>query len=175
MSGRATTVRALLLGALVGASGCVAEVGPTSVSTELRAPVRVGFEGVADGLQPSCGTLDCHGQAGRNLRLFGERGLRLAADENPGEGATTPAEYEANYWSLVALEPEALSSVLAAAGANPERLILIRKGRGTTRHKGGAQAPENGPLDQCVVGWLRGAIPTEACRTAAKRTVPALP
>lgn len=32
---------------------------------------------VADALQPSCGTLDCHRQVTRNLRLFGARGLRL--------------------------------------------------------------------------------------------------
>lgn len=175
MSGRGTVARVLLGSVLLGVTACVAEVGPTSTATELRAPIRAGFENVADGLQPSCGTLDCHGQAGRNLRLFGERGLRLEADANPGEGATTPAEYEANYWSLVALEPEILSTVVAAAGATPERLILIRKGRGTTRHKGGAQMPANGALDQCLVGWLRGAIPSDACKAAAKRTVGAPP
>ena len=162
-------MRAALLAAALLGPGCVAEIAPNSSATELRAPVRAGFEDVADALQPSCGTMDCHGQGGRNLRLFGERGLRLAPGDNPGEGETTAAEYEANYWSVVALEPEVMSSVLAAGAATPELLILLRKGRGTTRHKGGAQMPANGQLDQCVVGWLRGTIPAEACRTAAKR------
>lgn len=154
--------------ALTGA--CLGEVPPSRSELELRLPTREGFERVADALQPSCGTLDCHGQTTRNLRLVGGRGLRLDSKDSSAEGTTTPAEYEANYWALVALEPEALSAVITDGGSNPERLILIRKGRGTTAHKGGALMHLDGDLDQCAVEWLKGRILVERCEAAARIT-----
>jgi hypothetical protein len=126
-------------------------------------------------MQPSCATLDCHGHPQRNLRLFGERGLRLGADVTSAEGPTNSAEYEADYWAVVALEPELLSTVLQDGGADPERLILIRKGRGTTRHKGGSLMRPSDDLDQCLVEWLKGNILVDACKTAARLMPPALP
>ncbi|MES1171995.1 MAG: hypothetical protein ABUL77_02055 [Bacteroidota bacterium] len=162
----------LLLGAAMVAvgDGCVAEVAPSApaVDRQLRLPVLAGFDRVADAMQPSCGTLDCHGQVTRNLRLFGERGLRLDAQDTSGEGATTLAEYEADYWAIVTLEPEILSAVLRDGGRGPERLMLVRKGRGATRHKGGALMRPNGPLDQCVLDWLKGNILEDQCKTASR-------
>jgi hypothetical protein len=162
------------------ALGCQGEVIATrppfpSAAPGLVAPPRVSFELVADALQVSCGTLDCHGQRGRNLRLFGARGLRLDAMATPAEGRTTPAEYEATYWSLVGLEPELLSDVVIAGGSDADRLSLVRKMRGSERHKGGQLAAEGDALDRCLRTWLAGGIDGEACRSAAKPSRPGAP
>ena len=167
---RTPSVVWLLAAALLTAS-CVGEVGPTG-PFELRLPIRDGFESVADAMQPSCATLDCHGHPQRNLRLFGERGLRLGGVDTSAEGATNSDEYEADYWAVVALEPELLSTVLEEGGADPERLILIRKGRGTTRHKGGSLMRPDDNLDQCLVEWLKGNVLVDACKMAARLMPP---
>ena len=138
-----------------------------SGSQSLLAPPRAGFEAVGNAMQPRCGTLDCHGQWGRNLRLFGGRGLRLDPKENSAEGTTTPDEFDATYWSVVALEPEILSAVIADQGARPERLTLIRKARNTEKHKGGACMTVNDKLDTCLRSWLVGRVDTAACKVAA--------
>jgi hypothetical protein len=169
-------VRALVVAVLGALCGCVGQVGDGAagggVQRELLAPPRAKFELVADALQPSCGTLDCHGQAGRNLRLFGGRGLRLAKGANPLAGDTTPAEYDATFWSVVGLEPETMTDVLADHGADPERLSLIRKPRGHERHKGGTLMTVGDPLDSCLLSWLAGAVADAPCLTAAKYDAP---
>jgi hypothetical protein len=150
-----------------GASCVDATRGPPS-DVVLATPPRQGFEQVADAMQPSCGTLDCHGQKYRNLRLYGGRGLRLDPATNSSDGETEPAEYDANYWSVVALEPQVLDTVVDEGGQDPERLILIRKGRGTTRHKGGALMKPGDDLDQCLVEWLKGNILVDRCFAASR-------
>ena len=147
-------------------TSCVAAVAPTPVDLELMVPRRGGFEDVADAVQPSCGTLDCHGQATRNLRLFGGRGLRLDQADTSAVGPTTPAEYDASYWAVVALEPEVIAAVVQDGGRAPERLLLIRKARGTTRHKGGTLMSPGDNLDNCLTEWLKGSIAVDACQAA---------
>lgn len=166
MRGRAATVLALCFVAL-GASCVDATRGPPS-DVVLATPPRQGFEQVADAMQPSCGTLDCHGQPDRNLRLYGGRGLRLDPAKGSKDGETEPAEYDANYWSVVAIEPEILSTVTAEAGRDPERWIVIRKGRGTTRHKGGALMKPDDDLDACIVEWIKGNILVDRCFAASR-------
>jgi hypothetical protein len=179
---RAPAVRAaatLLVGVALACAACEGQIGEpgdvSAVHRELLAPARLDFERVADAMQPHCGTLDCHGQVGRNLRLFGGRGLRLGPDANPLAGDTTPAEYDATFWSLVGLEPEALSAVLADKGAQPERLSLIRKARGHERHKGGTLMMAGEPLDQCLLAWLAGAVAQAPCQSAAQLEAPGAP
>lgn len=164
----------MLAAAAAGPPSCVGTVGNDEVHHELRQPVRQGFEAVADAMQPSCGTLDCHGQIGRNLRLYGARGLRLDGADNSEEGTTMPAEHEATYWAIVALEPEAMSAAVAEGGRDPERLMLIRKGRGATRHKGGDLMRTNPSLDRCLVEWLKGIILVDEC-AAAELVAPTSP
>lgn len=130
-------------------------------------PPRIGFEDVANALQTKCGTLDCHGQWGRNLRLFGLRGLRLSYNDNSGEGETTPEEYEATYWSVVSLEPELISDVVRERGADRRRLTLIRKADGSEKHKGGRLMSPKDPLDRCLSLWLQGKLDDEPCRAVA--------
>jgi hypothetical protein len=122
-------------------------------------------------MQPSCGTLDCHGRIERNLRLYGGRGLRLGPLDNAADGATTQLEYQANHRATVGLEPEVIDAVVR--GGDPESLSLIRKARGNERHKGGTQMLRNDPLDLCLVGWVTGKSDLEACKRVSNATGPA--
>ena len=97
--------------ASISCTGMVGDASPDFVSCR---PTKASSR-VADAMQPSCGTLDCHGQPDRNLRLYGGRGLRLDPVKASKDGDTEPPEYEANYWSVVALEPEILSTVTRKA------------------------------------------------------------
>lgn len=106
--------------------------------------------------------------ARRKATLAGARGLRLDPAHNSREGTTEPPEYEANYWSVVALEPEVLATVIGEGGREPERLILVRKGRGTTRHKGGTLMQPSDDLDTCLVEWLKANIAVDRCFAASR-------
>lgn len=132
-------------------------------------PDRASFPAVADLLVHRCGSLDCHGVAARNMRLFGHEGLRLAPTDRPSsKGTTTTAEYDESYASVIYLEPELMSAVVAAAGASPERLTLVRKARGLEHHKGGALFRAGSPEDVCVTSWLAGHTETTTCAEALK-------
>jgi hypothetical protein len=158
--------RAALLLTLLSCQGEIvgSPVGTPGSAEALRPPPRAGFALVADALQPSCGTLDCHGQVGRNLRLFGARGMRLDPRHTSAEGTTTAAEYQATYWSVVGLEPEEMSAVVG--GAAVERLSLVRKARGVERHKGGVRMKVNDDLDRCLLSWLAGSVAQTVCEAA---------
>jgi hypothetical protein len=112
------------------------------------------FQPVGDYLENRCGTLDCHGQTSRNLRIWGCEGMRLDPDASAVTCAdpTTEAEYQATFRSLVGLEPQIMSNVYAGCapygadgggayppglGCQPQLLTFIRKARGTEAHKGG--------------------------------------
>jgi hypothetical protein len=168
-------MRSVRVLALLGLLSCQGEIvappagvpgSAGSAGESLQPPPRAGFAAVADALQPSCGTLDCHGQIGRNLRLFGARGMRLDPRDTSAEGTTKPAEYEATYWSMVGLEPEEMSGVVRDRGAGSDRLALIRKARGVDLHKGGVRMKLNDDLDRCLLSWLAGSISQPACEAA---------
>lgn len=139
------------------------------------------FTPVGDYLENRCGTLDCHGQTSRNLRIWGCEGMRLDPDASPASclDPTTEEEYQATYRSLVALEPQVISTVFAGCSpfgadggdvyppglsCHPELLTFIRKARGTEAHKGGqliciqepcpAGLPPQVPLDGDAGGPL---------------------
>jgi hypothetical protein len=153
--------------ALALASAPVACSGPPSDETyPITAPSRDSFPPVADVLHANCGSLDCHGDKHRNLRIYGYNGLRLNAIS--GTGATSPEEYEATYESVVLLEPELMAQVVTEHGREPERLSLVRKGRGTEHHKGGTRLPEGSMGDRCVTSWLAQAVDVDACTAAAE-------
>lgn len=137
------------------------------VST-LPIPPSDDFAPVSGALAKSCGSLDCHGRAGQNLRLFGELGLRLDPTDIPGGDETTPLEHDANHRSVVTLEPEVLSSVWLEGGRGAARLTLVRKARGSEAHKGGAVFAEGDDGDRCLLSWLSGEIEVEACAAAAE-------
>ena len=123
------------------------------LSNTLRAPSQAAFPDVANALQLRCATLDCHGQVGRNLRLYGYGGLRLSKTETPMGNPTTDLEFDAAYDSLVGLEPELVSGVVALE-IDPNQLTLVRKIRGIEHHKGGQLVAKGDALDRCIVLWL---------------------
>ena len=68
---------------------------------------------------------------------------------------------------MYGLEPEITSAVIGDDGADPERLALIRKARGTEAHKPGAVIEAGDATDDCIVSWLRSKTSETACRKAA--------
>ena len=132
----------------------------------------LAFGPVADYLDHRCGTLDCHGQSGRNLRIWGCNGMRLDQFDVPscnrlvGGKPTTVQEHEATYRSVVGLEPSVMTAVVQGGGQHPELLTLVRKARGTEAHKGGAIVTPGDAQDKCITSWLAGNTDTTACASA---------
>ena len=146
---------ATLLGSVCALAGC--STVPSDLRIGLDAPdgSEQGFGlPVAAYLDHRCGTLDCHGQTSRNLRIWGCEGMRLDPDASPASctDPTTEDEYQATYRSLVALEPQVMSTAYAGCApygsdggdvyppgvsCHPELLTFIREARGTEAHKGG--------------------------------------
>lgn len=157
--------RAFALGvALTFAGAGCSSVDQQQVS--IAVPDRAQFPQVADAISAKCATLDCHGQVGRNLRMYWQRGLRLDPAAFPGEGETTADEYEQTFRSLVALEPLKMDAVVKGS-LRPDGLTLVRKARGTEAHKGGATLVVGSDADRCLTSWLTGAIDSAACKAAA--------
>jgi hypothetical protein len=134
---------------------------------------------VADFLDHRCGSLDCHGNPGRNFQLWGCDGERLAVDgaalfpgcRSSGGMNTTTDEYEASFRSLVGLEPTVMSTVVAdGKDGNPDLLTYVRKARGEESHKGGMLVTPGDPGDLCITSWLIGPSDTAACATAISTT-----
>jgi hypothetical protein len=130
------------------------------------APARDSYPAVGDVIGSHCGSLDCHGTSARNMRVYSFNGLRI--DGVPGIGVTTQLEYDRSYESVIAVDPEALGTVVDQGGARPERWIVISKGRGSEAHKGHAAMVAGEAADRCVVSWLEGSLDQEACLAAAE-------
>lgn len=127
-------------------------------------PAGAEFEPVSEMLGASCGSLDCHGDEARNLRLHHQNGLRLAPEDIVGGDPTTADEHAENFVSAVLLEPELLARVVASGGEDPERLTLVRKAQGSEEHEGGgALTPE---ARGCLLSWLRGEVDVSACEAS---------
>jgi hypothetical protein len=158
----AMEIAILAVGFCLPACSASLEQQTAEQEVQLQAPSRTAFPPVSDALQMRCATLDCHGQVGRNLRLYGYSGLRLAATQSPLDFPTTDAEYQASYESVVGLEPEVLSKVVALQ-ADPNSLSMIRKARGIEHHKGGQQMQTGDALDRCIVLWLQNKSDASPC------------
>lgn len=153
------------------AVACAACTGVLQQRVGIDAPPEDQFPPVADYLENRCGTLDCHGQTGRNLRIWGCDGLRLDPKDISScvsGNATTADEYYATYRSLVGLEPAVMSEVVKAQAKDPELLTFVRKARGTEAHKGGQLITPGDDQDKCIVSWLAGTTDTTACNNALK-------
>jgi hypothetical protein len=114
--------------------------------------------------------MDCHGDPGRPLRLYGRSGLRLRQPDGTGAPSgsqigTTPVEIEENRFSACGLEPEQMDAVVTGQEP-PESLLLLRKPRLVEAHKGGQQLVEGSNADNCVLSWLRGSVDETACDAA---------
>jgi hypothetical protein len=64
-----------------------------------------------------------------------------------------------------------LAAVVNEGGAHPERLTLVRKGRGSEHHKGGALIMEGDTQDRCLTTWLSGAVDDTACAPSLARAL----
>jgi hypothetical protein len=130
------------------------------------------LQGVSLVLETHCGTLDCHGQVGRPLRIYGGNGLRFLDDaglSRPGMSATTNTERQLNYQTVMGLQPELMFNVINN-GAAPETLLLLRKPLGIERHKGSVVISGGDFSYKCITSWLTGAgqVDTASCEQANK-------
>jgi hypothetical protein len=157
------------VGVAVSTASC-AGAPDTSRVTTIIVPSLDAFENnnVSTMFERRCGTLDCHGQVGRPMRIYGQFGLRLLTPDVlniPGGNApaTTTDEKLANFQSIVSIEPEIMSQVIADNFANPtpgdpeaDRLLIVKKPEGLERHKGGTVIVKNPPddADTCLRAWL---------------------
>ena len=138
-----------------------------TILLEPSRPSLASFDAPSAYLERKCGSLDCHGQAGRPLRIHSQDGLRLSPDDATGGRPRTSEELLANYASVVGLEPEIMSTVTIERGHAPERLMLLRKALATERHKGGklvVDASDAGYV--CLTSWLRGTVDSASCSSA---------
>lgn len=142
---------------------CACGEHDASPEAVLPLPSEASFFAVSSVLEPNCGTLDCHGNPARSLRVYGERGLRADGRLTVGGGDTTAAEIEATFQSIVSLEPERLSDLFVHRGAGVERWTVVSKARGRERHAGGVRLPEGSAGDRCLVSWASGALDQSAC------------
>ena len=173
----AIVLSALAAGAITFVGACagspdgsrVTQVYSPDYPTFVGNPADPTVSGPSLFLERRCGTLDCHGQVGRPLRIFGQRGLRLVDDAGniPGGNATTDDEHFANFLAVIGVEPEITSVVVAEGGDGPERLLLLKKPLGLERHKGGQIMVATDDGYTCLTSWLAGATAFQACTNAA--------
>jgi hypothetical protein len=135
-----------------------------------QTPDGASFPPVAQVLVQKCGTLDCHGTKYRNLKIYGNLGLRLSPIDHPtSKTPTTADEAQADFDSVVGLEPEIMSEVVRAGGANPEQLTFVRNARGQEDHKGGTVVQVGSDEDTCITSWLAGQHNVQACTNAINK------
>jgi hypothetical protein len=171
---------ALPIVALVGVcllGGCPGPSGNDkfeSIAPPFDPDPQSGFPLVGNVFGSHCGSLDCHGQVGRNMRIYSGNGLRLPNSEgNVSGGSTTSYEYLASYQSIISIDPEVLSDVVRAGGAGAGKWIVLSKGRGTEAHKGHTALIPFSDADFCVVAWVSGAaLDPQMCGRAAELLPP---
>jgi hypothetical protein len=161
------SVLAMVVGlCLVSASGCASVPDADSRLTMIDGPTGTILQpdyvfyrdNLDQYLNRRCGTLDCHGQAGRAYRSYGTRGLRLFDPDArlvPGGQNTTEKERKLNYQSIVALEPEELRRVVAEPSRSPNTWIFLRKPLRLERHKGAEAMRESDDGYLCIAGWAK--------------------
>lgn len=155
---------------LASNSACITSVDSAAISP-LALPDKGQYinGGVSAFMEQRCGALDCHGQEGRPLRIYSINGLRMQDGPN-GERDRTDTnlkEREANYFSTVGLEPEAISSALLTKGAYTDFLLLKKplgiEGNGV-RHKGGPVLRSTDSGFECLITWISGQVEMQRCK-----------
>ena len=125
--------------------------------------------GVEPVFERRCGTLDCHGQVGRPLVIYGGNRLRLPNDSGltAADGGTTDEEIVANYQSVVSLEPERMDRVVREH-ADPYSLLILKKPLHLEGHKGGPGFVLGDDIEVCISTWLRGAMTADVAQKCAR-------
>jgi hypothetical protein len=129
------------------------------------------FSALAGVLGRHCGTLDCHGDPARSLRVYGRFGLRADARDRPGGRATTNDEVAATYESLVLLDPETLSLVLEEQ-VSVEEWMGFSKAVGRVSHKGGEAMLRGSTAEACLRSWAEGRLDVDSCAKDAFGPIP---
>ncbi|UQA57994.1 hypothetical protein [Polyangium aurulentum] len=131
----------------------------------------VFVEAVSPYLERRCGTLDCHGQATRPMRIYGQFGLRHPDENNISGGAgSTTLERDANWAAVCNVDPEPMQGVTEDRGLSADKLLLVNKARGLERHKGGKIVDEQDAGDRCILNWLR-LLPADQVKTACDSAI----
>jgi hypothetical protein len=129
-------------------------------------------------LEVRCASLDCHGAAGRPLRLYSEIGLRrepalrsapVARDREPTP--LTAAEIADNRWALAAT---------AAGERDPTAHLALRKplaiSAGGIAHEGGVHwRNQRDPGYLCLRGYLVGDVDEDVASACARALEGAAP
>ena len=174
---RFATVIALTtwLGALavVFCSACITSVD-SGATSPLALPDKDQFitQGVGVFMEKRCGSLDCHGQIGRPLRIYSSNGLRKNDGPNGARdtSGTTAEEQSANYFSVVGLEPEQISVSRVSEGVYDDFLLLkkpLSLEGGGVRHKGGPVLRSTDSGFDCLISWISGAANKAKCEDGA--------
>ena len=156
--------------------GC--EEVPEPIAVEC--PSAEEFVDVSPVVEKRCGTLDCHGDPARPLKIYSYYGLRNISEDEfndpslievndtvPGGKITTEEERALNRRSLCGVEPEKMNQ-LAAGEITPDELLIIRKPLGVERHKGGELFIKGGAGYDCLASWLRGDVRASDCDLAVE-------
>lgn len=157
-------------------SSLIACEGPDKGELERKVSTRAApgsfrTAGVTTVVERRCGSLDCHGTIGRNMRIYSSNGLRLPneAGLRPGAGETTLDEITANYQAILTLEPEQTNKVLD--GADPNTLLFMKKPLELEKHKGGPAIRKGDDAERCLISWLKedlvNPVDKDACARAA--------
>ncbi len=117
-----------------------------------------------------CGSLDCHGDMGRTLRIYAERGLR--SQDVLRNQQVSNSEISENLLSFAALD--------SLGGPVEENLVLLKGlavSAGGMAHEGGAVwSDTNAAGYRCLAAWLAGrgedAAAQAACTEATAEVVP---
>lgn len=151
------------LSALVFLAACTGGPGEQTI-LELDT---TGYIAEVDGyVAVGCATLDCHGNAGRPLRLYSETGLRDSRDRDL---PLTMAELEDNVLSFAGLDQSPPLQNLAV-------LKPLAGSAGGLDHVGGdVWSDVNDPGYVCVLAWLEGRVNEERAACAEARAGVMLP
>jgi hypothetical protein len=169
------SLRLLLLGCTVAAAPFFAACSSVSPDETLTISCPSSdpatFTTVSLVVERRCGTLDCHGNPERPMRIYGQWALRQPIppgdlDHVPGGEATTDGELRDNAASICGLEPAKIARVIAQQEL-PDTLTFVRKPRLQEKHKGGRIWDIASDGDRCVTSWILGAVDQAACDSEA--------
>ena len=125
--------------------------------------------GSVDGVfERRCGSFDCHGNTARAMRIYSQNGLRIPNDAGitPGTAPTTTDEVNANYRSVIGVEPEQMNDVVKNNG-DPYSLLILKKPLQIETHKGGQVMNKGDDSEQCISTWIQGKTNKVACTNGA--------
>ena len=126
--------------------------------------------GVGPVFERRCGSFDCHGNPSRAMRIYSQNGLRQPNEAGilPGGATTTPSEVTANYYSIIAVEPEEMNAAVSSKDPNaPYTLLILKKPLNIETHKGGPVMNKGDDPEKCISSWILGTTDKNACTNGA--------